>query len=37
VASRLLLGSTLVGLVCAVTGGWIFWWWLERKQQHLPG
>jgi uncharacterized protein len=37
VASRLLLGSTLVGVVCAVTGGWLFWWWLERKQQHQPG
>jgi uncharacterized protein (DUF2062 family) len=32
VASRLLLGSSLVGLVCAVSGGWLYWWWLEREQ-----
>jgi uncharacterized protein len=33
VASRLLLGSALVGLVSALAGGWLFWWWLERKQR----
>jgi uncharacterized protein len=32
VASRLLLGSTLVGAVCALSGGWLYWWWLEREQ-----
>jgi uncharacterized protein len=32
VASRLLLGSSLVGLVSAVAGGWLYWWWLERSQ-----
>jgi uncharacterized protein (DUF2062 family) len=32
VASRLLLGSTLVGLVCAVAGGWLYWVWLERAK-----
>ncbi len=31
VASRLLLGSTLVGVVCAVGFGWLYWHWLERK------
>jgi uncharacterized protein (DUF2062 family) len=33
VASRLLLGSSLVGLACAVAGGWLYWWWLEREQR----
>jgi uncharacterized protein len=33
VASRVLLGSSLVGLVCALIGGWLFWWWLEREQR----
>jgi uncharacterized protein (DUF2062 family) len=33
VASRLLLGSTLVGVVCALAGGWLYWWWLEREQR----
>jgi len=33
VASRLLLGSSLVGVVCAVSGGWLYWWWLEREQR----
>jgi uncharacterized protein (DUF2062 family) len=31
VASRLLLGSTLVGAACAVGIGWLYWHWLERK------
>ncbi|MFM7733135.1 MAG: DUF2062 domain-containing protein [Cyanobium sp.] len=30
-AARLLLGSTLVGVVCAVGFGWLYWHWLERK------
>ena len=30
VASRLLLGSTLVGAACAVGIGWLYWSWLER-------
>jgi uncharacterized protein (DUF2062 family) len=32
VVSRLLLGSTLVGAACALGGGWLYWWWLEREQ-----
>ncbi len=31
VASRLLLGSSLVGVVFAAAGGWLYWWWLERE------
>jgi uncharacterized protein (DUF2062 family) len=29
-ANRLLLGSTLVGLACALSGGWLYWLLLER-------
>lgn len=32
VASRLLLGSSLVGLVSALAGGGLCWWWLQRRQ-----
>ena len=28
--SRILLGSTVVGLVCATVGGWLSWHWLRR-------
>ena len=28
--SRLLLGSTVVGCVCATLGGWLCWHWLQR-------
>ena len=31
--SRLLLGSTLVGLAMALLGGWLYWYWLEREQR----
>jgi uncharacterized protein (DUF2062 family) len=31
VASRLLLGSTLVGLTCATGIGWFYWLWLRRR------
>ena len=31
--SRLLLGSTLVGVACAVLGGWLYWHWLEREHR----
>ena len=31
--SRLLLGSTLVGVACAVLGGWLYWQWLEREHR----
>ena len=31
--SRLLLGSTLVGLAMALLGGWLYWHWLEREQR----
>lgn len=30
-ASRLLLGSTLVGLVCALAAGLLYWRWLHRQ------
>ena len=33
VASRLLLGSTLVGAISAALGGWIYWWWLKHHQR----
>jgi len=32
VASRLLIGSTLMGLVASAVGGGCFWLWLERQQ-----
>jgi uncharacterized protein (DUF2062 family) len=31
--NRLLLGSTLVGVACAVLGGWLYWHWLEREHR----
>ena len=31
--SRLLLGSTLVGLIAALAGGWLYWHWLEREHR----
>ncbi len=31
VASRLLLGSSLVGLVSASALGWLYWLWLQRQ------
>lgn len=37
VASRLLLGSSLVGLACAVAGGWLYWLWLERGKASSAG
>jgi uncharacterized protein (DUF2062 family) len=33
VASRLLLGSALVGLVASAVGGGLYWLWLEREQR----
>ncbi|MEX1315644.1 MAG: DUF2062 domain-containing protein [Synechococcaceae cyanobacterium] len=32
-ASRLLLGSALVGLVASAAGGGLYWLWLEREQR----
>jgi len=37
VASRLLLGSTLVGLVASAAGGGLYWLWLEREQRRSQG
>ncbi|MEX0588023.1 MAG: DUF2062 domain-containing protein [Cyanobium sp.] len=31
--SRLMLGSTLMGLVMALLGGWLYWHWLEREMR----
>jgi len=31
--SRLLQGSTLMGLAVALLGGWLYWQWLERKNR----
>lgn len=33
VASRLLLGSTLMGLLASAVGGGLYWLWLERRPQ----
>jgi hypothetical protein len=33
VAIRLLLGSTLVGLVASAAGGGLYWLWLKREQR----
>ena len=32
-SSRILLGSTISGVVCAVAIGGVYWQWLEREQQ----
>jgi hypothetical protein len=37
VASRLLLGSALVGVAASVCGGWLFWLWLEREHRRGGG
>ena len=31
--SRLLLGSTLTGAICAGLGGWLSWRWLQRSRR----
>ena len=31
--SRLLLGSTLMGIAMALLGGWLYWQWLEREHR----
>ena len=31
--SRLLLGSTVVGVACSVLGGWLYRHWLEREHR----
>jgi uncharacterized protein (DUF2062 family) len=37
VASRLLLGSFLVGAVLATSLGWLYWRWLERAERRSSG
>jgi uncharacterized protein (DUF2062 family) len=37
VASRLLLGSALVGLLASAAGGGLYWLWLERDQRRRVG
>ena len=32
-SSRLMLGSSVVGVLSAVLLGWIYWWWLQRRSQ----
>mgnify|MGYP006277202035 CR=1 FL=1 len=34
-SSRLMLGSTLVGLVSALLVGWGFWWWSQRRRSQI--
>lgn len=34
--SRILLGSTITGVACAVLIGWWYWRWLERQQRAVP-
>ena len=32
-ATRLLVGSLLMGLLMAPPSGWLCWWWLQRRRQ----
>jgi uncharacterized protein (DUF2062 family) len=34
-SSRLMLGSTLVGLISALLVGWGFWWWSQRRRSQI--
>jgi hypothetical protein len=33
-SGRLMLGSTVVGLLSAMTVGAIYWWWMRRRQRN---
>jgi uncharacterized protein (DUF2062 family) len=35
-ASRLLVGSVLMGLLMAPPSGWLCWWWLRRRRRQEP-